>query len=99
MEINFLGSLIPDRFRIILETQDMNYIYQLIAKHYRCNPESLKSRYEISYRPSLQSISFVANYQDSYELFSLFNQYGVRYESVTPTQLIVDLNELLNKIK
>ena len=95
----FIDLDIPDRVCRLLEKGDSDDIHQLLVKHLGESLEIIKIKYKITVHTVRRRIFISGNPIDIAELFLYLNKFGMTFESVTATELRIDVNAFCQELK
>jgi len=96
--IDILDNLIPDRLRIIEESNNPDYILIILSKHYSKTLEELKKMFTINLEVVRKRFDISGGYEDIYELFNYLSSRGVTFESISERTLRIKINVFVNCI-
>lgn len=96
--MDFLNSTCSNRIYIINSDKNSIHIYELLSKHLREPIDSLKSKYKIELNTIRRRIEVDGSNEDIYELFQYLVRLNLKFESITPLHLRIDLYEFINKV-
>lgn len=97
-QLDFMNSTIPDRIYIILNDKDVEHIYDLLKKSTGTSKEKLKSKFKIEVNTIRRRIEVDGSEDDIFTLFNHLYSKSLKFESITPKHLRIDLYEFINKI-
>lgn len=96
--ISFLERSVSDRIRVIREDKDPIHVYEILGKHLRSSIPELQSMYSITLDFPKNRLFISGEESKIFELFIYLNDRGLDFESITTTDLRLELSKFLLKI-
>lgn len=95
----FLDQSPSDKFRTLIDTKDEEYLFVLLSKYSKKSVEELKGELSITMNVVKQRVSIKGSYESIYDIFTVLQNNAVQIFSITSNVLVIDLSQLMTKLR